>query len=141
MEPYDPTLEALITHALTLLSPEADVTVGYVDQLRQLDVVLAHGLRQSLPHVEGQLIEAIKKPPPPPPDQLSPEQQAALRETLSRLDPKAGDAELGMVAVAHRVQASVEQESAEWDAGIYQPRGLSDATHLPLEGLRWWTEA
>src|SRR5262245_11513490 len=42
MSNYDPTLEALIASMLEALDHEADLTRGYVDQLRQLIVTLTH---------------------------------------------------------------------------------------------------
>lgn len=140
MEPYDPTLEALVSTTLLALNPDADMTVGYVDQLRELAVTVAHWSGLPIPapvRREGK----PPPPPPPPPDVLSPAQETALRQLVGVLDPKAGDTELTIIEVERRGLVAVEKEIGKWDAAVIQPRSLSGEGSIPLAGGQWLEEA
>lgn len=116
MEPYDPTLEALVAAMLESLDHDADMTAGYVDQLRQLAYTLQHILRDPSAH------------------EPTPEQEQVMRQALGHLDPKNGDAELDYLDVLRRLQAAVDRELFKWDSSIVQPIGWSGEAQVAIGG-------
>lgn len=116
MEPYDPTNEALVEALLECLDHDAEMTAGYVDQLRQLAYTLHHILQ----HPEGH--------------ELTPECEQTLRQALGHLDPKNGDAELDTLDVLRRCQAAVDRELFKWDSSLVQPAGWSGAIQVAIGG-------
>lgn len=116
MEPYDPTLEALIDAMLQTLDPDADMTLGYVDKLR----LLAKTIWQMLLHPEQHA--------------PTPEQEQVMRQALGHLDAKAGDAELDYLDVVRRCQSAVDKELFKWDSSIVQPVGWSGDTQVAIGG-------
>lgn len=123
MEPYDEIMEALIAAMIQCLDHDADMTAGYVDQLRQLAYTLAHILMDAEAHAP------------------TPEQEQLMRQALGHLDPKAGDAELGYGEVLRRCLAAVEKELFKWDSSIVQPVGFSGEAQFPVGGGEWETHA
>jgi len=132
MEPYDPTLEALVAAMLEALDHEADMTRGYVDQLRQLIVTLRHILAD--PEAHG-VVE--RKPPGPVESPLDPAAETVMRQALGMLDAKAGDAELDYLDVLKRLLAAIEKELFRWDSSIVQPAGFSGEIQIPVGGGEW----
>lgn len=121
MEPYDPQMEALVAAMIQALDHDADMTWGYVDQLRQLTVTLRHILADPESH------------------KSTPEQEQVMRQALGHLDPKNGDAELDYLDVLRRLQGSVERELFKWDSSIVQPAGFSGEIQIPVGGGEWDT--
>ena len=119
MEPYDPLMEALVSAMLQCLDHDADMTRGYLDQLRQLTVTMAHMLADVESHAP------------------TPEQDVLMRQALGRLDPHPEDASLGYVEVLQRVQGAVERELFRWDSSLVQVPGFSGAVQIPLGGGVW----
>jgi len=119
MEPYDPTLEALVDAMLEALDHDVDMTQGYVDKLRQLVVTFRHILADPDSH------------------EPTPEQEQVLRQALGMLDAKAGDAELGYLEVVRRCQAAIEKELFRWASSLVQPPGFSGAIQIPVGGGEW----
>jgi hypothetical protein len=131
MEPYDPTMEALIDAMIEALDHDADMSQGYVDKLRQLVVTFTHILAD--PESHGVL--AAKPPGSGDPSQAETEQ--VMRQALGHLDPKAGDAELEYLEVLRRLQGSVERELFRWASSIVQPAGFSGEIQIPVGGGEW----
>jgi hypothetical protein len=125
VEPYDPTLEALVASMLESLDHEAEMWRGYVDQLRQLTVTLRHIL--AAPELEEH--------------QPTPEQEQVMRQGLSVLDAKAGDAELDYLDVLKRVQEAIDLELFHWDSSLVQPPGFSGRIQIPVGGGEWETHS
>jgi hypothetical protein len=123
MEPYDPTLEALVDAMIQALDHEAEMTRGYVDKLRQLTVTMRHILADPGSH------------------EPTPEQEQVMRQALGMLDAKAGDAELDYLDVLRRCQAAVEKELFKWDSSIVQPAGFSGEIQIPVGGGEWETHS
>jgi hypothetical protein len=117
--PYDPTLEALVAAMRQSLDHDADMTQGYLDQLRHLTVTLTHILADPEGHVP------------------TPEQEAMMRQALSILHPSAGDAALGYGEVVQRLQVAIERELSRWTSSMVQPRSFSGQTVLPVGGGEW----
>lgn len=113
MEPYDPTLEALVSAMLEVLDPDADLTTGYLDQLRQLQLAIVEALANSE-------------------HEPTPEQEQTQRQALGRLDPKAGDGELGYGEVLRRCLTAVDKELFKWDSSLVQPPGPSGDAQTAL---------
>jgi len=124
MEPYDPTLEALVEAMLTALKPDADMTQGYVAQLRQLDITLTQMLAD--PEGHGLLGETP-----------NPETEQVMRQALGHLDAKAGDVELEYLQVLQRLRAAVEKELFKWASSLVQPAGFSGEAQIPIGGGEW----
>ena len=118
-EPYDPTMEALVAAMIQCLDHDADMTQGYVNQLRQLTVTIAHILADSAGHAP------------------TPEQEQMMRQALGRLDPHAGDQDLGYGEVLKRLQGSIERELFRWDSSPVQPPGFSGDIQIPIGGGQW----
>lgn len=116
MEPYDPTLEALVAAMLEALDHDAEMTAGYLDQLRQL----AYTLQHILSNPEGH--------------EATPEQEQVMRQALGHLDPKNGDVELDYLDVLRRCQAAVDKELFKWDSSIVQPIGWSGEAQVAIGG-------
>lgn len=116
MEPYDPTLEALVDAMLQCLDHDAEMTAGYVDKLRQLAYTLQHIMRDSTGH------------------ESTPEQEQIMRQALGHLDAKAGDAELDYLEVLRRCQAAIDKELFKWDSSIVQPVGWSGEAQVAIGG-------
>lgn len=116
MEPYDPTLEALIDAMLQCLDHDAEMTAGYVDKLRQLAYTLKHILDDPAGH------------------EPTPEQEQVMRQALGMLDAKAGDAELDYLDVLKRCQQAIDIELFRWDSALVQPPGWSGASQVALGG-------
>jgi len=129
VEPYDPTMEALVDAMIQALDHDADMTQGYVDKLRQLVVTLQHMLAD--PEGHGLIGET------PPDPKTTPEEEQVMRQALGHLDPKAGDAELEYLQVLQRLQASVERELFRWASSIVQPAGFSGEIQIPVGGGEW----
>jgi len=119
VEPYDPTLEALIDAMIEALDHDADMSQGYVDKLRQLVVTLQHILADPESH------------------EATPELEQAMRQALGHLDAKAGDAELEYLQVLQRLQAAIEKELFKWASSIVQPAGFSGEIQIPVGGGEW----
>jgi hypothetical protein len=119
MEPYDPTLEALVEAMIEALAPDADKAQGYVDNLRCLDITLTQILTDPESHT------------------ASPETEQTLRQALGHLDAKAGDAELEYLQVVGRVRSAVEKELFKWGSSMVQPAGLSGDSQVPVSGGEW----
>jgi hypothetical protein len=119
VEPYDPTLEALVEAMLDALDPDADMAQGYVDQLRQLIVTLQHILADSESH------------------EPTPESEQVMRQALGHLDAKAGDVELEYLEVVRRCLAAVEKELFKWASSLVQPAGFSGEIQIPVGGGEW----
>jgi hypothetical protein len=119
MEPYDPTLEALIEAMLQALDPDADLTQGYIDQLRHLVVALQRILADPESH------------------KTTPEQEQVMRQALGHLDAKAGDAELEYLQVLQRLQGAIEKELFKWASSLVQPAGFSGESQIPVGGGEW----
>jgi hypothetical protein len=124
VEPYDPTLEALVDAMLTALKPDADMTQGYVAKLRSLDITLT----QMLADPEGHGL--LGEPTDPATEQV-------MRQALGHLDAKAGDAELEYLQVLGRVRSSIERELFRWSSSLVQPAGFSGDTQIPVGGGEW----
>jgi hypothetical protein len=118
---YDPAMEALIAACLESLDHDADMTHGYTDQLRQLDVTIRHILADAESH------------------EPTPEQEQQMRQALGVLDAKAGDASLDYLDVLRRLQAAVEKELFRWDSSLVQPVGFSGESQIPIGGGEWET--
>lgn len=116
MEPYDPSLEALIDAMLQALAPDADMSGGYLDKLHQL----ALAIRKMLVHPEQH--------------EPTPEEEQVMRQALGMLDAKAGDAELDYLEVVRRCQSAVDKELFKWDSSIVQPIGFSGDAQVALGG-------
>jgi hypothetical protein len=119
VEPYDPTLEALIDAMLEALDHDADMSQGYVDKLRQLVVTLTHILADSESH------------------EATPEEEQVLRLALGHLDARAGDVELEYLEVLRRCLAAVEKELFKWASSLVQPAGFSGEIQIPVSGGEW----
>jgi hypothetical protein len=119
MEPYDPTLEALVEAMLDALDPDAEMAQGYVDQLRQLIVTLQHILADSESHAP------------------TPEVEQVMRQALGHLDAKAGDVELEYLEVVRRLLGSIERELFRWASSLVQPAGFSGEIQIPVGGGEW----
>ena len=110
MPDYDPTTVALVGEMLTVLDADADTdTLSYEDQLRAVQVALTEALQTG-----GELVEAPAA-----------EDEQVMRQALSRLDPKSGDAELGYGEVLRRLLSAVDKELFKWTSGLVQPPGPS----------------
>lgn len=116
MEPYDPTMEALVAAMIQSLDHDADMTAGYLDQLHQLTYTLHHILSDPSTH------------------EPTPEQEQVMRQALGYLDAKTGDAELGYLEVLRRIQGAVDIELFRWDSSLIQPQGWSGASQVALGG-------
>lgn len=116
MEPYDPTLEALVDAMLECLDHDADMTAGYVDKLRQLAYTLWHIMQNPEGH------------------ELTPECEQTIRQVLGQLDPKHGDAELDTLDILRRLQAAVDRDLFKWDSSIVQPIGWSGEAQVAIGG-------
>jgi hypothetical protein len=123
MEPYDPTLEALVEAIMQALAPDADVAQGYVDNLRCLDIILTQILTDPESH------------------EASPETEQTLRQALGQLDAKAGDTELEYLQVVGRVRSAVEKELFKWGSSLVQPAGFSGDSQIPVSGGEWEAQA
>jgi len=119
MEPYDPTMEALVDAMIQALDHDADMTRGYVDKLRQLIVTLQHILRDPSSH------------------EPTPELEQCMRQALGYLDAKAGDAELDYLDVLRRNLGAIEKELFRWDSSLIQPAGFSGESQIPVGGGEW----
>jgi hypothetical protein len=119
MEPYDPTLEALVDAMIEALDHDADMSQGYVDKLRQLVVTLTHILDDPESH------------------EPTPELEQVMRQALGHMDAKAGDAELDYLEVLRRMLAAVEKELFKWASSIVQPAGFSGEIQIPVGGGEW----
>jgi hypothetical protein len=119
MEPYDPTLEALVTAMLEALAPDADIGHVYVDQLRQLVVTLTQILADPESHAP------------------TPELEQVMRQALGHMDAKHGDAELAYLEVVRRMLAAVEKELFKWASSLVQPAGFSGEIQIPVGGGEW----
>ena len=119
MEPYDPTMEALVDAMIEALDHDADMSQGYVDKLRQLVVTLTHILADSESH------------------EPTPETEQVMRQALGYLDAKAGDAELEYLEVLRRCLAAIEKELFRWASSLVQPAGFSGETQIPVGGGEW----
>jgi hypothetical protein len=119
MEPYDPTMEALVDAMIEALDHDADMTQGYVDKLRQLVVTLQHILADPESH------------------DVTPEVEQIMRQALGHLDAKAGDGELEYLQVLQRLQAAIEKELFKWASSLVQPAGFSGETQIPVGGGEW----
>jgi hypothetical protein len=119
MEPYDPTLEALVDAMIQALDHDADMAQGYVDKLRQLVVTLQHILADPESH------------------EPTPELEQVMRQALGYLDAKAGDIELEYLEVLRRLQGSVERELFKWASSLIQPAGFSGEIQIPVGGGEW----
>jgi hypothetical protein len=110
MPDYDPTTVALVGEMLTVLDAEADAeTMSYEDQLRAVQQGLTEALQTG-----GDAVEAP-----------SPEDEQVMRQALGRLDPKAGDVELGYGEVLRRLLSAIDKELFKWTSGMVQPPGPS----------------
>jgi hypothetical protein len=119
MEPYDPTMEALVDAMIQALDHDADMSQGYVDKLRQLIVTLSHILNDAESHVPTRELEQ------------------AMRQALGYLDAKAGDAELDYLDVLRRCLAAIEHELFRWASSLVQPAGFSGEIQIPVGGGEW----
>jgi hypothetical protein len=119
MEPYDPTMEALVDAMLQALDPDADMTQGYPDKLRQLIVTLSHILNDAESH------------------NPTPELEQTMRQALGYLDAKAGDVELDYLDILRRCLAAVEKDLFKWASSIVQPAGFSGEIQIPVGGGEW----
>jgi hypothetical protein len=119
MEPYDPTMEALVDAMLQALDHEADMAQGYVDKLRQLIVTLSHILNDTESH------------------DPTPELEQAMRQALGYLDAKAGDVELDYLEILRRCLAAIEKDLFKWASSIVQPAGFSGEIQIPVGGGEW----
>jgi hypothetical protein len=119
MEPYDPTLEALVDAMIEALDHDADMTQGYIDKLRQLVVTLQHILTDPESH------------------EPTPELEQIMRQALGHLDAKAGDVELEYLEVLRRCLAAVEKELFKWASSLVQPAGFSGEIQIPVGGGEW----
>jgi hypothetical protein len=131
VEPYDPTLEALVDAMLQALDHDADMSQGYVDKLRQLVVTLT----QLLADPEGHGLIEAKPPGTGDPSQAETEQ--VMRQALGHLDAKAGDVELEYLQVLQRLQGAIEKELFKWASSIVQPAGFSGEIQIPVGGGEW----
>jgi hypothetical protein len=129
MEPYDPTMEAIVTAMLKALAPGMEqTTLGYVPQLYAVQASLA-----DLLHIALMPLQGPAKPPhpsPPPPD--DPTMLAVLHEALRRLDPKAEDQFLAPVEVGQRTLACIDRELSKWTSALTQPLGPSGQASVAL---------
>lgn len=117
MEPYDPTLEALVSAMVKVLDAEADVEVlSYIDQLRAVQL----GLFEALHAHTGEV------------DEPSPEDEQVMRQALGHLDPKNGDAELDYGDVLRRLLSAVDKELFKWTSSVVQPPGPSGDAQVAL---------
>jgi hypothetical protein len=131
VEPYDPTMEALVDAMIQALDHDADMTQGYVDKLRQLVVTLQHMLADP----EGHGLMEAKPPGSGEPSQAETEQ--VMRQALGHLDPKAGDVELEYLQVLQRLQGALEKELFKWASSLVQPAGFSGESQIPVGGGEW----
>ena len=115
MEPYDPTLEALIGEMVEVLKADAE-TPSYIDHLRALQVALFEVLNTG-----GE-----------EPEEPSPDDEQVMRQALGRLDPKNTDAELDYGDVLRRLLAAVDRELFKWDSALVQPPGPSGEAQTAL---------
>jgi hypothetical protein len=127
MEPYDPTMEAIVTALLKALAPGTEqTTLGYVPQLYAVQASLAELL-----HIVLTPLQLPAKPPPPPPPD-DPTLLAVLHEALRRLDPKAEDRFLAPVEVGQRTLACIDRELSKWTSALTQPLGPSGQASVAL---------
>jgi hypothetical protein len=124
MEPYDPTLEALVDAMIQALDHDADMTQGYVAKLRSLDITLTQMLAD--PEAHGLVGETP-----------NPETEQIMRQALGHLDAKAGDVELEYLQVLGRVRAAIEKELFKWASSLVQPAGFSGESQIPVGGGEW----
>jgi hypothetical protein len=128
MERPDDRYEAVLRGLLSVFAPQSDwETLPYEQVLRQLQACLTEALTAS----------ALEKPPGPTPD---PDPDQAARTALGRLDPRAGDADLGYAEVLRRNQVLVDVELFRWTSAPLQEPGPSGAVAgapppaAPVEG-------